>query len=127
MFGNKKDDADSGSDVDAEVARLAGLPLRELAAEVMRRGFGATTSPEWTGRPGTAAVDSLLTTMIPTAAALTPSRKQAAYDLIGEGVQQLEHASLVRLTYLDNIGGRLYTLTRAGQAALADNTVEQAL
>ena len=122
MFGNKDAAPDAG-----EVARLSGLSVRDLAVEVMTRGFGATLEPSWTGRPGTSAVDALVTVLVPGADKLPPTEYRELYDVIGEGVQQLEHASLVRLTYLDNIGGRLFVITRLGRAALADGSVAQHL
>ena len=87
----------------------------------MTRGFGPTIEPGWTGQNGTSAVNRLLQTLVPNADKLPPSTAAVAYDLIGEGVQQLEHASLIRLTYQNNIGGRLYVLTRRGRDALAQN------
>ena len=120
MFGNKDAAPDTG-----EIARLNGLPVRDLAVEVMTRGFGATLEPSWTGRPATSAVDAVVTVLVPGASKLPATEYRELYDVIGEGVQQLEHASLVRLTYLDNIGGRLFVITRLGRAALSDGSVSQ--
>jgi hypothetical protein len=40
LFGDQKQDQDSGTEVEVEVGRLNALALPELASEVMVRGFG---------------------------------------------------------------------------------------
>jgi hypothetical protein len=47
--------------------------------------------------------------------------------LVAEGVQALEHASLVRAQVHTAMGALDYTVTRAGRAALESNSVARIL
>ena len=101
MFGHKDDGQAGTSTLQAEVDRLGSLSLPELAAEVMSKGFG----------PGCPGADDSVTVGGPnfkagvTVAALAADFVSGAADeglrvrrdrLIAEGMQALEHASLVR-------------------------------
>jgi hypothetical protein len=124
----------------AEAGRLSSLPLTELAAEVMIKGFGP-------GAPG--AGDTVLAGQAsvragPTARAISfefvhdrgfsfpvpgpediALREQVAM-LVAEGLQQLEHASLV-LCQRSHIEELHWTATRMGRAALERGEVPQIL
>lgn len=120
MLGRNDPDASEAGDGAAELARLSALSVTDLAVEVMERGFAATLESTWTGQPGVTAVDLLVPALLG-GAKLSPSDQAAAQDIVGEGVQRLEHASLVRLTYVNNVGGRLYAVTRLGREAIAQH------
>ena len=124
----------------AEVERLSSLPLTELAAEVMIKGFGP-------GAPG--AGDAIGTGQAyprtgPTAGLISfefvaergfsfpvpgpdeiALREQVAM-LVAEGLQQLEHASLVRCqrAHSEDLN---WTATRLGHTALDRGEVPQML
>jgi len=61
--------------------------------------------------------------------ALRGSADQVALlqDLVWEGVQVLEHASLVRFAAYSSEGGKFFKLTRLGQAALEKDAVDRIL
>jgi hypothetical protein len=125
-----------------EIARLDALPPADLAAEVMIRGFGP-------GGPGadddaislgqanidsgpTAPKISFLfvpdrgfTFPIPTAGEL--KLRQQLAKLVAEGLQQLEHASLVRCQMHSEMGNFDWTATRYGRAALQRGDVQAIL
>jgi hypothetical protein len=150
-FGKKQDDdqgqaTDSNPQLDAEVTRLQGLSPTQLASEVMTKGFSAEYDPTEDGndipgiadqffaRPDWKLRDSTVKAQVRQAQEEqtpgTPEQQLLVLaDLVGEGVQTLEHASLVRLkTNYDgsyfNVG---YTATRLGREALARNAVEKVL
>jgi hypothetical protein len=132
LFGHK-DDGESGmTALQAEVDRLGSLSLPELAAEVMSKGFA----------PGCPGGDESVTVGGPsinagvTVAALAAEFVSGAADeglrvrrdrLIAEGVQALEHASLVRAQLHTAMGGLDYAVTRLGTAAVGRGTVAQVL
>ncbi len=125
LFGGKREA--ENEKLRAELARIEALPLKDLAIEVMTRGFG----------PGGPAADAPGAPQH-IAGAFNPAEgsfgidDQALQDMfvvVVEGLQVLEHAGLVR--YL--IGGsggvydQFYTPTRLGRAALQQGTVAQVL
>ncbi len=141
LFGHKDDSqqqASPGSDaLQAEVQRLESLPLPQLAAEVMRNGFGP-------GGPGADESDTVTTgganinagpevsdiaqTFMPAGAARADEQlRLRLYRVIAEGLQALEHASLVRAQMHTSMNGLDYALTRLGQAALEQGTVDAVL
>ncbi len=155
-FGRKKDDegqsqtdgqpTDSNPQLDAEVARLQGLSPTQLAAEVMAKGFSAQYDPtddgrevpeiadEFFPRPDWSVRDSTVKAQVREAQEeKTPGSPQQQLlvlaDLVAEGVQTLEHASLVGLK--TNYDGQYfnagYTATRLGRQALERNAVDQVL
>lgn len=125
LFGGKREA--ENEKLRTELARIEALPLKELAAEVMVKGFS----------PGGPAADAPGTPQH-IAGAFNPAEgsfgidDQALRDMfvvVVEGLQVLEHAGLVRYM-IGGSGGvydQFYTLTRLGQAALRDGTVEQIL
>jgi hypothetical protein len=124
MFASRKE---HNAQLQAEVARLSTLPLPELAAEVMTKGFG----------PGGPAGDGGYAPLSSIAGALNPVQGSSIDDslliehfrIVAEGAQLLEHAGLVRFE-VSSSGGIAHwnwTSTRLGAAALQQNTVEDAL
>jgi hypothetical protein len=125
LFGGKREA--ENDKLRTELARIEALPLRDLAGEVMVKGFG----------PGGPAADAPGAPQH-IAGAFNPAQgsfgidDQALRDMfvvIVEGLQVLEHAGLVRYL-IDGSGGvydQFYTLTRLGKTALQEGTVEQML
>jgi hypothetical protein len=147
MFG-KHDDDDNQSGFDpglpAELARLSALSVPQLAAEVMAKGFVAAENP---GSGGTDA-GGIAHAFSPEPAfkmrdgtihAQQQAQREAddptsdrykwllLKDLAAEGLQALEHASLILATsHFDGVAtSNGYVTTRAGRAALADGSVER--
>lgn len=136
LFGGKDGDGDASRDalVAAELERVGGLPLPQLAAEVMASAFGPG-GPGGPGQPGTLEAGS------PTAAVvrldeLAISRLLVSADafrhaapeqlawlrhVAGEAVQALEHAALIRISWQG--GGQHCVATRRGRTAAEQGTV----
>jgi hypothetical protein len=123
LFGDKTQDQDSGTGIEGEVERLSALALPVLASEVMVRGFGSEC-PADDGRPSVRMITDLL---VPGGARLEQGAYQGLNELIGEGVQVLEHAGLVLPTIWGGKGGLYFVATRLGKTALERNTVDQAI
>ena len=121
LSGSKNDDQARAAAAQAEVDRLSSLPLPQLAAEVMTRGFG----PDGPAEDGLPSVSMIVDTFVPGLAHLDDASHQRMEEVVGEGVQVLEHASLVRSTVWGGEGGLYYTATRLGRAALAGNAVNR--
>lgn len=140
LFGHD-DDSQGDADVaamNAEIDRVGSLSLPQLAAEIMTRGFGPD-GPGGPGKPGT----------IESPIALSTSDRLTAKDIahvftqawrgrkvgqeldtrlsqvIAEGLQLLEHASLVRAECHENTGGISFVATRYGRVSLDRGEVEQ--
>jgi hypothetical protein len=122
LFGGRKEENEK---LQAEVERLAALPLSQLAEEVMVKGFG-------TGGP---AGDGSYSELASIAGALNPAQGSFLDDtllvthfrVVAEGAQLLEHAGLVRFE-VSSSGGIAHwswTATRAGTAALQSSSVAQ--
>jgi hypothetical protein len=138
VFGRKDEDKQERMELwrramRAEFDRLSALPLIDLAAEVMVKGFGP-------GGPG--ADDDAISlgqaniSAGPTAGSiaqeLVPDRgftfplptvednklEQQIAKLVAEGLQVLEHASLVRCQLHTQMGALDWAATRRGRAAL---------
>jgi hypothetical protein len=142
FFGSKDDDgggavSDDAAALDAEIARLDGLPLADLAAEAMSKGFGPD-GPGGPGKPGSidgppeASSERLV--LLDIARVFTPafagkgvSQAQSLrfQTLVAEGLQILENASLIRVTWRG--GQEHYLATRRGRKALADGTLGDVL
>jgi hypothetical protein len=125
----------------AEYQRLYALPLPDLATEVMQKAFGP-------GGPGydddTITVAGYRTPQGPTVREISglfvPFIRRIYYlpvenednflreqviKLVAEGLQQLEHASLVRCqTHSEETGGFDWAATRRGRAALDSGQVQ---
>jgi hypothetical protein len=146
LFGKKQDEGGGapdqmGAQLQAELDRLNALPLKQLASEVMAKGFGP-------GGPG--ADDSGVTTGGPNMSS-GPEASDIAYEfvkyqdyypakptpddllwgqivrLVAEGLQELEHASLVRAQMHTDQNGFDYATTRLGRAALAQGAIDRVL
>lgn len=144
MFNRKDEDKQELADqwrqtMRAEYDRLAGLSLTDLASEVMVKGFGP-------GGPG--ADDGAITlgqanigagpNAVDISAEFVPERSGFPSDedmqlrarlatLIAEGLQELEHASLVRCQMHTASGYFDWAATRRGRAALERNEVQALL
>ncbi len=113
MFGHKDDDQQADvkqaraeqrrQAAQAEVARLSALPLAELAAEVMARGFGPGSrgGDDDAITAGQATADGISYRFVPDRGFSSPlpaaedyQLREQAIRLVAEGLQQLEHASL---------------------------------
>ena len=109
--------------LEAEVDRLAALPLTELAAEILP--YVPTIKLRSLGSQGPD-VYEVAKAMAP-AKLKGPSTLRMA-ELIAEGLQVLEHAGLVRLGIRGDESNALeFRLTRAGEAALADGAITDRL
>jgi hypothetical protein len=148
-FGRSKDDQDDDAanpQLDAEVARLQGLSLAQLAAEVMTKGFSAQYDP--TGgpqdapgiadaffpRPDFKLSDSTIHGEQRNAREQsTPGTPEyqllVLADLVAEGVQVLEHAALVcqKTDFQGQVFNAGYITTRLGRTALERNAVDRVL
>jgi hypothetical protein len=124
-FGKKTESQDTDDAASsAELARLNALALRELAAEVMSKGFGPT-GPASDGLPTPSMISEVF---VPNAARVLPTDQfQALQDIIWEGVQVLEHASLVRFAVYSSEGGKFFKLTRLGRSTLDQDAVGRVL
>jgi hypothetical protein len=137
FFGNKEDAPTSGASDDAatmnaEIARLDGLSLADLAAEAMNRGFGPD-GPGGPGKPGTIespetsserlVVLDIARTFTPAFAGkgVTQIQMQQFATLVAEGLQVLENASLIRVTWRG--GMEHYMATRRGRRAVENGSL----
>jgi hypothetical protein len=122
-FGNKdQPQTDVTAALHEGIDRLNSLTLPQLAAEVMTKGFGPN-GPDPDGLP---TVTMIADALVPGA---ERSSDEDAYvqlkDLTTEGVQVLEHASLVAVA--DYTDARFFKLTRLGRSALEGSTLERVL
>jgi hypothetical protein len=134
LFGSRAERSAEADAVEAEIERLDQLPLPTLAAEVMGKAFGP--GAEWedpeeevtVGGPAVGAgatVEAIATAMAPggSTRAVDDRTRLRLQRLVAEGVQALEHASLVRVQMHTAMGGFDYTPTRLGRTALATGAV----
>lgn len=137
LFGGRDGDPSRQAQTAAELDRVGGLPLPQLAAEVMARAFG----PGGPGGPGQAgtleapsatsvvrldelAISRLLVSVDAFQHA-TPEQLAWLRHLAGEAVQALEHAALIRISWQ---GGSQHCLaTRRGRSAAEQGTVSEML
>jgi hypothetical protein len=122
-FGNKdQPQSDVTVALHDEIDRLNSLTLPQLGAEMMTKGFG----PAGPDRDGLPTITMIANALVPGA---EHSSDDDAYlqlkDLTTEGVQVLEHASLVAVA--DYTDARFFKLTRLGRSALEGNTVDRIL
>jgi hypothetical protein len=150
-FGKKKDDdqqgpGDTNPQLDAEVTRLQGLTPAQRASEIMSKAFSTQYDPtehghdvpgiadEFFPRPDWSLGDSTVKAKVRQAQAESqPSTPQhqllVLADLVAEGVQALEHASLIRLktNYDQGYFHAGYVATALGREALEQNAVDKIL
>ncbi|HWH20027.1 MAG TPA: hypothetical protein VN671_05810 [Solirubrobacterales bacterium] len=134
LFGHRDDEA-AGGDIPsaaAEISRLEALPLADLAAEVMERGFGPD-GPGAPGRPGTIEAPELSAPRVrlnEVAGAVTPAYAASndatdqlrIANLVAEAVQALELAALIRVDWRG--GTENVQATRRGRAARSAGEVK---
>jgi hypothetical protein len=136
LFGGRADRSAEVDALQAEIERLDRLSLPALAAEVMGKAFGPGAEyedPEEEVTVGGPSVDAGATAEgIATDMAPGGSTKGAddrtrlrLQRLVAEGLQALEHASLVRAQMHTAMGGFDYTPTRLGRKVLAAGAVAQ--
>ena len=109
--------------LEAEADRASSLSLPQLAAEVMTKSFRVTEDLRFeNGRyPG---FGTLVSRFAPDTSHHNEQLYQRIAELVGEGIQVLEHASLVRGP-VATTGGDGYAITRLGRAALERGAVER--
>jgi hypothetical protein len=136
LFGSRVERSAETDAVEAEIERLDQLPLPTLAAEVMARAFGP--GAEWedpeeevtvggSADGAGATVEAITTAMAPEGStrSVDDRTRLRLQRLVAEGVQVLEHASLVRAQMHTAMGGIDYTPTRLGRTALAAGAVDR--
>lgn len=128
MFNREKREAGVAA-LQAEVDRLAALPLEGLGTEVMSHVFGD-------GHPGADGSPLVLVTAADEFISEESSwsdddtAREQLVGIVAEGLQVLEHACLVRqrVVYVSAEHYALaWSMTRFGQAALTRGTVAEAL
>jgi hypothetical protein len=122
-FGKKDQGQPGGPDLQPELDRLGALDLRQLAAEVMAKGFG----PDGPASDGLPTVSMIATAFVPGDSRGASDQIDLLHDIVWEGVQVLEHASLVRFAVWSSEGGKFFKLTRLGRAALEQGAVDRVL
>jgi hypothetical protein len=138
MFGNKDkravaSDAKEAANAAfrAEVERLEALPMTQLAAEVMVKGFGpGGYLPDFVRRePYAVAAAHVrnIAKMLELEGASDADLYKRLSEVVGEGLQVLEHESLIWARSTAEGFGVGYAPTRRGRAALEAGAVEQAL
>ena len=123
-LSGKKEERDARkAALEAEADRASALPLAQLAAEVMTKVFRVTEELRFEdGRyPG---FGTLVARFAPGTSHHDEKLFQRFAELVGEGIQVLEHASLVRGPVATS-GGDGYAVTRLGRAALERGAVER--
>jgi len=136
LFGSRADRSAEADVLEAEIERLDQLTLPALAAEVMGKAFGP--GAEWedpeeeatVGGPNDGAgatVEMITTAMAPDGStrAVDDRTRLRLQRLVAEGLQALEHASLVRAQMHTAMGGFDYTPTRLGRTVLAAGAVAE--
>lgn len=118
----KKEERDARkAALEAEADRAASLPLPQLASELMTKVFTVTARFDDRSLPG---FGTLVTRFAPGTGHHDEKLFQRFSELVGEGLQVLEHASLVRGP-VPTSGGDGYTATRLGRAALERGAVDR--
>ncbi len=104
----------------SEVDRLGQLPLPQLAASVMKE-VGPSSDHK-------TAVGEIVEAFAPEAFRTgNEDACQRLRVLVGEGLQVLEHASLVCFLFHSGSDGLYYVPTRLGRAAVEGNAIERIL
>jgi hypothetical protein len=136
LFGKKSDDGEAqatGPQAGEEIARLEGLALPDLAAEVMAKCFGPG-GPGEPGRPGTIEAPGLADERVrlnDVAGAVSPAYTATSdateqlriANLIAEGLQALELAALIRVTWRG--GTEDFRATRRGRGGQERGEVQR--
>jgi hypothetical protein len=125
LFGGGKRQAESEA-LHAEVERLGALSLKQLAVEVMQKGFG----PGGPAADGPVHLQNIAGAFSPVAGVLgaRDDDSRLLASIVAEGVQVLEHACLVRWIFSGGDTAEMYwCTTRCGQEVLEQNAVERVL
>ena len=129
LFGaGSKRDADGGgggetTDASSEIARLGSLAPEGLAAEVVAHGFTLDDASD----RGRASVHDMAQRMVPGILRESQDQIWALEELVGEGVQLLEHACLAQCTVVGADRRLQWVLTRRGRMAATDGSVSEVL
>jgi hypothetical protein len=110
-----------------ELSRIEALPLKDLAVELMVKGFGPNGPAA--DSPGTAQHIAGAFNPAEGSFGIDDQALRDMYLVVVEGLQVLEHAGLVRY-FVGGSGGvydGFYASTRLGKAAIENGTVAQAL
>ena len=119
----KRDSQGEDAAARAEIERLRSLPLDQLAADVIARGFTHDESSDG----GRISVRAMAQRMVPGALRLPQKEIWGLDGLVGEGVQVLEHAGLAQCIVVAEDRRLQWVLTRRGQAAVADGSIAEAI
>lgn len=134
LFGHNEDAEDDVAAISTEIERIGSLSLPQLAAEVMIKGFGPD-GPGGPGKPGTleapvigaprVGLSDIAREVSPAylGRRVGPELQMRLAGLVAEGLQVLQNASLVRVTW--NGGQENYLATRLGRAAMERGAVER--
>ena len=136
LFGHGEDEGDDGVALEAEIERLNALSLPELGAETMTRGFGpgGPGAPENQGTFQAPRTDATRVGLSDIARQFTPAfvgrgitaeQRVRFEQLVAEGLQILERALLVRLSWRG--GTESYSATRLGHYVLQQGEVDRRL
>jgi hypothetical protein len=121
LFGNKEEKAAQQAAAIAEIERLCGLPVADLAAEILP-AWGPNGARRLLGNsPGSLQIVAWLVADYPRKPSIKP-----LLEPVKEAIQALEHAGLL-LRKIIGDGGSTVDLTRLGETALAEGTVRQHL
>jgi hypothetical protein len=107
--------------LEAEADRASSLPLPQLAAELMTKVFAGVPRFEYGSYPS---FGKLVDRFAPATSHHDEKMYQRFAELVGEALQVLEHASLVRGP-VAAMGGDGYAVTRLGRAALERGAVDR--
>jgi hypothetical protein len=110
------------AELEAEADRLSLLTLPQLAAEVMTKVFPDV--PRYDDNGGYPGLGQIVSRFAPGTSHRDEMLLQRFRELVGEGLQVLEHASLVRGPVATS-GGVGYTATRLGRDALERGAVDR--
>jgi hypothetical protein len=141
LFGRKHEEeaTPAGPDpteLEAAIRRLDAMAIPDLAAAVMASAFGPGANSEDPDEEVTvgganfgsgATVDSIAYGMAPERSldGYEPRQRLRFERLVAEGVQALEHASLIRAQMHTHMNGLDYTPTRLGRRAATDGSVAE--
>jgi hypothetical protein len=110
---DKRDDhQDGGNDAQQEIGRLKLLPLEQLAAELI----GAAFPPVDASERGRVSVHDMALKLVPGSLRLPQEAVWELDELVGEGVQYLEHAGLAQCTVVGTDRRLQWVLTRLGRS-----------
>ncbi len=119
LFGNKEEKRAQDAAAEAEVQRLIGLPVEDLAAEILP-AFGPDGPGKGEKSINILQIASFMVRDFPRGA----SHIRPLLEPLREGVQRLEHCELVRTQVQSGAGGRT-TITRRGLDAIASGNPRQ--